>query len=168
MAGAEASRARLAERIVTPSWFSASLGAVIAIQIATTAVGLVEERPWILVAGLVLFAIAAAAQLARFRRQNGVWLGGFVSRVVLGTGTAASLSYVVALGLAIWAAFGEAWWAVALCSIAGGVGYAVSGRRWLRTYREEPAVHGRGEPALWLAVLTIAALAGLVALVALA
>ncbi len=167
LAGAEASRARLAQRILTPSWFSASLGVVIAVQIATTAVGLVEERPLVLVAGLVLFAIAAAAQLLRFRRLNGVWLGGFVSRVVLGTGTAASVSYVVALGLAVWAAFAEAWWAVALCSIAGGAGYAMAGRRWLRAYRDQPDVHGRGEPALWLAVLTVAALAGLVVLVAL-
>ena len=39
-------------------------------------------------------------------RLNGVWLGGFASRVVLGTGTAASLSYAVALGAAIWAAYG--------------------------------------------------------------
>ena len=72
------------------------------------------------VAGVAVFAAVAGVQLARFRRLNGVWLGGFTSRVVLGTATAASVSYAVALGAAIWAAYGERWWLVALWSSVGG------------------------------------------------
>jgi hypothetical protein len=158
---AEASRATLAHGIAMPSWFFTSVAAAIATQIATTATGLGDGALWALAAGLAIFVAVAGVQLARFRRLNGVWVGGFASRVVLGTGMAASVSYVLALGAAIWAAYDAAWWLVALCSIAGGAAYALSGRRWLRTYRAQPADHSRGESAAWLAVLTVAAVAGL-------
>jgi len=158
---AEASRASLAHRIATPSWFFTSMGAAIATQIATTAVGLGDSAPWVLAAGLAIFAAVAGAQLARFRRLNGVWLGGFASRVVLGTGMLASASYAIALGAAIWAAYDGRWWLVTLCSVGGGAAYALSGRKWISTYREQPAVHWRGESATWLAMLTLAAVAGL-------
>jgi hypothetical protein len=124
------------------------MGAAIAAQLATTAVGLGADALWVLAAGLAIFVAVAVVQLARFRRLNGVWLGGFASRVVLGTGIPASASYAIALGAAIWAAFDELWWLVALWSIAGGAAYALSGRWWLRGYRALPAVHGRGERRL--------------------
>lgn len=158
---AEASRATLAGAIATPSWLYASLGAAIATQIGTAAFGLGDGAPRVLVIGLVLFAAVAGVQLARFRRLNGVWLGGFASRVVLGTGTLTSASYAIALGAAIWAAYDARWWLVAFWAIAGGAAYALSGRRWLGAYRAQPAVHGRGESAGWLALLGIAAVAGL-------
>jgi hypothetical protein len=158
---AEASRAALAQRIVTPPWLFTSMAAAIAVQIGTTAAGAVAVTVWLLVGGVVILAAVAGLQLARFRRLNGVWLGGFASRVVLGTGTAASVSYAAALGGAIWAAYGSRWWLVGLLSLAGGCAYALNGRRWLRTYRAEPAVHARGESAAWLAALSLAAVAGL-------
>jgi hypothetical protein len=162
---AEASRARLVQGIETPTWFFASLGVAISAQIATSAVGVGDGDPWVVAAGLAIFAAVAAAQLVRFRRLNGVWLGGFASRVVLGTGTGAATAYAVALGFAIWAAYEEAWWLTAFCSIAGGAAYAVSGGRWMRAYRAEPAVHGRGESLAWLTALGVAAIAGVVLLV---
>src|SRR4051794_27424018 len=170
---AEATRARLAGRIATPSWFFVSMGVAIAVQVATVAVGLGDKQaldagelgtPWLVVAGIALFAAVAGVQLARFRRLNGVWLGGFASRVVFGTATAASLSYPVALAAAIWAAYGEHWWLVALWSAGGGAAYAFSGRRWMQTYRGDPAAHARGESLAWLALLTAAAVGGLVML----
>ena len=161
LAEAEASRAALAGRIETPSWLFASIGAVIAVQIATTAVGMGDDQPLVMVAGLALFAAVAAVQLARFRRLNGVWLGGFASRVVLGTGVPASTSYAIALGAAIWAAFDGHWWLVAVCSLAGGAAYAISGRQWMDAYRAQPAEHSRGESAAWLALIGVAAIAGL-------
>ena len=162
---AEVARARLADHIVTPSWFFASMGIAIAIQIATTAAGLGDDAPWLVAGGLAVFAAVAGAQLARFRRVNGVWLGGFASRVVLGTATAASVSYTVALAAAIWAAYGDHWWLVALWSALGGVAYALSGDRWMRRYRGDPAAHARGESLAWLALVTAAALSGLAMLV---
>jgi hypothetical protein len=162
---AEASRAALADAINLPPGFSLSLGAAIAVQIATTAVGLGDDRPWLLIGGLVLFGVVAAVQLAWFRAANGVWLGGFASRVVFGTGMAASLSYMAALGVALWAAYEGRWWVVAVCALAGGVTYALAGVRWMRAYRTQPALHARGESAPALALLTLAALAGLVLLV---
>jgi len=161
LSDAEASRAALAHRLATPSWFFTSMGAAIAAQIATSAVGFATGALWALAAGLAAFAAVAAVQLARFRRLNGVWLGGLASRVVLGTGTAASASYAIALGAAIWAAYEAQWWLVALGSIVGGAAYALSGRRWMRAYRARPAVHGRAESAAWLAVVGVAAIAGL-------
>lgn len=162
---AEAARAALAERIVTPPWFFASLAAAIAVQIATTALGLGDERPWVLIVGLVAFAAVAAVQLARFRAANGVWLGGLASRVVLGTATSASIAYVAALAAAIWAAFDDHEWLVAVCALLGGAAYAWSGRRWLAEYRSDPAAHARGESLAVLAALAVVALAGLAALV---
>jgi hypothetical protein len=154
---AEASRAALAHGIATPSWLFTSIGAAIATHIATTAIGLGDGAPWLVAAGLAIFAAVAWVQLVRFQRLNGVWLGGFASRVVLGTGNAASASYVIALGAAIWAAFAAGWWFVALWSIAGGAAYAFYGRRWMRAYRDFPAVHARGESRMWLALFTVAA-----------
>jgi hypothetical protein len=118
-----------------------------------------------LAVGLGVFVVVGAVQLARFRRDNGVWLGGLAGRVVLGTGTVASSSYAVALAAAIWAAFADRWALVAVASLAGGTAYALGGRRWLAAYRAEPEVHGRGESAAWLAAISLAALAGLVLLV---
>jgi hypothetical protein len=170
LADAEASRTTLARQLVIPSYFYLSIGTAIAVQIATTAVGLADidhqalwqRTVWLVLAGWVAFAAVAAIQLIRFRRLNGLWLGGFASRVVGGTAMAASLSYMLTLGAAIWAAFDAAWWLVAVCSLAGGVAYAMSGRRWVRIYRGEPATHARGESAAWLAALGVLALAGLV------
>jgi hypothetical protein len=167
---AEASRATLADRIATPSWFFVSMGVAIAAQLASVAVGLGDKpaldagevgTPWLVAAGLAVFAAIAGVQLARFRRLNGVWLGGFASRVVLGSATAASVSYPVALGAAIWAAYGERWWLVALWSAVGGAAYGLSGRRWMHRYRDDPAAHARGESLAWLALVMAAAVGGL-------
>jgi hypothetical protein len=162
---AEAARATLAGHIATPSWFFAPMGVAIAVQIATTAAGLGADAPWLMAGGLALFAAVAGVQLARFRRANGVWLGGLASRVVLGTATGASVAYAAALAAAIWAASGDRWWLVALWSAAGGAAYALSGVRWMHRYRGDPAAHARGESLAWLALATAAALGGLAMLV---
>ena len=141
------------------------MSVAIAVQIATTAVGLGGDAPWLVAGGLAVFAAVAGVQLARFRRVNGVWLGGFASRVVLGTATAASVSYAVALAAAIWSAYADRWWLVALWSAVGGVAYALSGSRWMRRYRGDPAAHARGESLAWLALATAAAISGLAMLV---
>lgn len=168
LADAEGSRARLVHDLVLPSWFHVSISAAIAVQIATTALGLASDHTWahlLLVIGLVGFALAAGVQLVRFRRLNGVWLGGLASRVVFGTATAASATYAAAFAASVWAACAGAWWLVPLCAAAGGVAYGLSGRRWVRIYRDDPAAHGRGESIAWLATLIVFAIAALVLLV---
>ena len=177
---AEASRTRLAGALVLPSFFYAAIGAAVAVQIATTAFGiprsnvqgdhLADDRAWALAAlvgGLALFVLVAAIQLTRFRQLNAVWLGGLASRVVFGNDAAASTSYVVAFGASLWAGFEGVWCLMASCAIAGGTAYALSGRRWWRTYQGDPAPHGRGESAAWVAVFGILAVAGVVLLVVL-
>ena len=163
---AESSRTRLAHGVVTPPWFFTSLAVAIAAQIATTAAAFGDGAAWALPAGLAFFTAVAGVQLARFRRLNGVWGGGLAGRVVLGTGTLASAAYAAALAAAIWAAYDAGPWLVLLCSLAGGVAYALGGGRWLRASRAQPAVHGPGESALWLAVLGLPAVAGVVLLLA--
>ena len=168
LAEAEASRTKLARGVVLPSFFDAAIGAAITVQIATTALGLADIggwARWLLPAGVVVFVLVAVIELARFRRLNGAWLGGFASQVVGGTATAAAASYVLSLGAAVWAAFAQAWWLVgsarppaawpARGAVAAGSG--PTGR---------PAAHGRGESTAWLAVLVIlAVVSGLVLLV---
>ena len=166
---AETSSNQLAEALALPRWFHGSIGAAVAVQIATTAVGLGVDAGWakaLLGSGVVVFAVVAGVQLARLRARNGIWVGGLASRVVFGTASTASTAYVLALGAAIWAAFGDEWWLVAVCALAGGAGYAVSGVRWMRNYRGDPARHSRGESALLLAVLAVPVFAGIVLLVA--
>jgi len=104
-------------------------------------------------------------QLVRFRRLNGVWVGGLASRVVFGGDAAATTAHFLAMGAAIWAAFEERWWLVGLCAIAGGAGYALCGVRWMRSYRGDPAAHSRGESVLLLVALGVVLLAGAVLLV---
>lgn len=168
LADAEASRIQLAGSLALPSHFFASIGVAITAQIATAAVGVTRQDAWaasLAFAGVGVFILVAVIQLARFRRLNGVWLGGLAGRSVLGTATSSWLSYALALGGAVWAGFDEVWWLVAVCSVAGGVAYALSGRHWMRVYRQDPAGHGRGESVWQLAALGAIAVAGLVVLV---
>jgi len=111
-----------------------------------------------------LAAEGVTADNQRFRRLNGVWVGGLASRVVFGGDAAASTAHFLAMGAAIWAAFEERWWLVGLCAIAGGAGYALCGVRWMRSYRSDPAAHSRGESVLLLVILVVPVLAGAVLL----
>ena len=165
---AEASRTRLAGALVLPSFFYAAIGAAVAVQIATTAFTIADDGGWALAirpGGVVLLVLVAAIQLVRFRQLNGVWLGGLASRVVFGTAPAAGISYVLAFGASAWAGFNRMWWLAAVCAVAGGAAYAVSGRRWWRRYQGDPASHSRGESAGWIAILGAVAVAGVVLLV---
>lgn len=160
----------LAHQVAVPKLFFVPIGVAVAVQIGTTAAGLAgagAAAGWLLVAGVAAFFVVSAVQLARFRRLNGVWLGGLVSRVIGGTATAACLSYTAALAGAVWAAFADAWWLVPLLAAAGGAAYVLSGRAWMRTYRSAPATHSRGESAPWLAASAVLALTGLLLLVSL-
>jgi len=68
---------------------------------------------------------------------------------------------MVAFGGATWAAFDGRWWLVATWSIIGGTAYALNGRRWLRAYSAEPALHANAESLAFLGLITVAALAAL-------
>jgi hypothetical protein len=164
---AEASRTHLAGTLALPSFFYAAIGAAVAVQIATSAFSITDDRVGapIRLGGVALFVLVAAIQLLRFRQLNGVRLGGLASRVVLGTATAASISYAFAFGASAWAAFNRMWWLAAVCAVAGGAAFALSGRRWWRRYQGDPASHSRGESAGWIAILGAVAVAGLVLLV---
>jgi hypothetical protein len=168
LAEAEASRTRLAGALVLPSFFYTAIGAAIAVQIATTAFTIADDREWALAirpGGVALLFLLAAIQLVRFRHLNGVWLGGLASRVVLGTAPAAFISYALAFGASAWAGFNRMWWLAAVCAVAGGAAYALSGLRWWHRYQSDPASHSRSESAGWVAILSALAVAAVVLLV---
>jgi hypothetical protein len=170
LAEAETAQRELSSRVRVPHWFFAALGSAVTVQVACTAVGLSLAGPatlWLILAGLAVFGLVAAGLLLHLRTTTGVWLGGLVSRVVGGTSTAASLSEALSLAAATWAAFEDQWVLVAVASIAGGVGYGLAGRSWLRDYHREPAQHGRGESLARLLVLVALCLVGAVLLVSL-
>jgi hypothetical protein len=169
LAAAEAARQRLAGSLRLPSWFHVWLGGAVTVQIWSAAYGLPDQTgPGIavLAAGYVLFVAVAWWQVARFRRFNGVRVGGWVSRAVLGTSTWSSLAYCAGFGGAVWAAFVGQPWLAALAGAAGGAGYAVSAHLWWQAYRRDPGGHARGESRATLVLYGLVAVAGLVALVA--
>ncbi len=164
---ADSARDQLSHWLRLPSWFHTSIGLAVVVQTATLAVGVADQSSagiGLAVAGLVPFVLVAVVQLIRFRRLNGVWVSGLASRVVFGSDTAASTAHFLAMGAAIWAAFEERWWLVGLCAIAGGLGYALCGVRWMRSYRGDPAAHSRGESVLLLVALVVSLVAGVVLL----
>ncbi len=170
LARAEAMRAHLADALRLPSWFHEAIGAALALQIGTTAYALADPAPGIsgvvaLVVGLAVFAGVAGVQLLRFRRLNGVWVRGLAGRVVLGTSTASSLVYAASMSVAVWASMSGQWWLVVGASLAGGVGYAWSGRRWWASYRSGPEQHAGTESAAYLLGAVVLGLAGLAVLV---
>lgn len=165
---AERARDEWAQDVVLPRGHDLAIGAAVAVQVATTAIGLSVDATWALWAlagGLALFGVVAAVQLWRFTRLNGVRVRGFAAKVVFGTATTASFAEAVSLVVAYAAAVRDLWWLVGVAAVAGGVVYVLSGRRWLRSYRQEPAGAGAAEPALWLALAAALAVAGLVLLV---
>jgi hypothetical protein len=170
LAEAEAVRSRLAGRLRLPTWFHSSIGAAVAIQIGTTAIVPAGPGPGlpgflILAGGVAVFVAVAAVQLARFRRLNGVWVGGLASRAVLGTATLSSCVYAVSLAASLWAGLAGLWWLSVLAAAAGGAGYALSGRRWWAAYQRDPVKNAQGESTIYLASIVVLALVALVVLV---
>ena len=146
LTGAADARRRLTGSLVLPALFFTSIGVVIAAQIATSAVGLARQdvSGWLLtVAGWAALALVAGAQLWRFRQLNGVWVSGLAHRVVLGTAQSAAVAYGLGFAGAIWAALEGVGWLVACSSLAGGLAYAWSGRRWWGAYQGDPGTYGR-------------------------
>jgi hypothetical protein len=164
---AQSSQDRLSSDLALPKHFYLALGLAITVQILTAAIGIAEQSTAgadLAVVGALIFLAIAVDQLVRFRRLNGVWLGGLASKVVFGTGALASTGYALAFAAAVWSAFGELWWLTVTSSIGGGIGYAASGIRWMRRYRVDPVRHGRGESSLMLALMAVPLVAGAVLL----
>ena len=117
------------------------MGAAVSVQIATAAVAVTTSgaRAGLLVlGGLVVFGLAAGAQLLRVRQHNGAWLGGFVHQATFGVSWPAALGYAVALVAAMVAADAHSWWLVGLAAICGGLVWSVAGVHWMRRYRAAP------------------------------
>jgi hypothetical protein len=168
IADAEAARARLVGALELPSFFYASIAAAITAQIALAAAGIAwqDTRGVVLASiGVVIFVAVCAIQLNRFRRLNGVWVAGLLSRVMAGTAPASSVTYALSFAAATWVAFAQQWLLVALAAAIGGIAFAASGRHWWRGYREHPTNQPPAESGPWVATLASVAVAGAVLLV---
>ena len=133
--------------VVLPRGHDVAIGAAVAVQIATTALGLYVDALGPLGAGRRSGAVrggrrAPAVALRPAQRGAGP---GLREQGGLRHGHHRPSGYGVPLGRRVRrrrrASCGG--WS-ALVSVAGGVVYVLSGRRWLRAYRQEPARLGRG------------------------
>ena len=167
LAGADQARQRLATSLRLPAGLHPVLATAVALQVGTAAYGVATQTATGLAVALAGVAVAlgvAAVLLIHFRRINGVRVDGLSSQIVLGAGATATISYVVAFGVATWAAFESHWWLVAAAAVAGGVGYAFGALRWWHAYQYDPAAHAGGVSPRVLAALAVCACLGLVAL----
>ena len=167
LAEAQAARNRMSGNLALPSFFYSSIGAGIAVEIATTAyaIGLNDVAGMVsFFGGVAAFVLVGIVQLARFRRLNGVWVSGLASQVVLGTSNLTSAVYVAASFVSVWAAFTGVWWLVPVAAILGGVAYAWCARRWWRSYQENPMRRWQQDSKAFVIILPVLATAGLVLL----
>ncbi len=162
-----ASQQRLAASLSLPVGFAPVLAVGMAAHLATAAVGIERQTVaglGLVAVGLVLFGLAAAWVLRRFRAANGATVGGLTSRAVLGTSHLSSAVYAASFAAATWAAFAQRWWLVTLCALVGGAAYVACALAWWRSYQRDPATHARGESPFVLGLLALAALVGAVVL----
>lgn len=164
LARAEAARDAFARKVTVPPGLLLWLGLGIAVQIAGAALVWLPYGFIFTIVGALTYVVIAVLLLRWFERVNGAKLGGFVSRVLGGTATSASVIYLMALAGALWAGYVGAWGVAAICAIAGGAGFAACGARWIRTYRAAPASNARGESTLVLVAMGIVAACGAVLL----
>jgi hypothetical protein len=158
---------RLASSLRLPSLFVPVLGGAMAVHLAAAAVGIERQTVGglgLVAVGLVLFGLAAAWVLARFRAVNGATVGGLTSRAVLGTSHMSSAVYVASFAATTWAAFAAPWWVVAVCALAGGAAYVACALAWWHSYQRDPAAHARGESPVVLGLLALAAVVGAIVL----
>jgi hypothetical protein len=167
LARAEQMRAVLTRSLHLPSGFHESIGAAVAVQIAATSYALTRSTMGVavlapLVGGVVVFVVVAAVQLERFRRLNGVWVGGLASRAVLGSSHLSSTAYGASLAASGWAASSGLGWLAVTAAAVGGTCYALIGRRWWAAYLREPAQHAQGPSLLYAAGSFVVAFAAFV------
>lgn len=167
LASADGARHRLTTGLRLPAGLYPALAAAVTVQLGTAAYGIAAQTIAglaVILAGLVVLVGVAALLLHRFRRINGVRVGGLTSQVVLAAGGSASLVYLGALAAATWAAFASQWWIVAAAAVAGGVACALGTRTWWHAYRNDPAAHARGASPRVLGVFAVLACLGFAAL----
>ena len=160
---------RLAASLTLPPEFAPVLGGAFVLHLVTSAIGIQQQSLGglaLIAAGLIVFGLASAWLLTRFRAVNGASVGGLTSRAVLGTSHLSSVVYAAAFAATTWAALEGAWWLAVLSALAGGAAYVGAALVWWRRYQQEPATHARGESRLVLGLLGLTALAAAVLLVA--
>lgn len=167
LAAADRARDRLAAGIRLPRGLFPAVAVAIAVQVGAAAVGIAAQTASglaVALGGAAVFLAVAALVLFRFRRINGVSVDGLASTIILGTGNTSTLVYLGTFAAATWAAFESLWWLVAMAAVLGGAAYAFSAYRWWLSYKSDPVARAGGVSPRMMAVLALAALAGLVVL----
>ncbi len=167
LAAAEDARDRLVRQLPPPHREHVLLGLAVAVQVAAAAAGIAAQSTrgvLLAVAGCIPFVVVVVALRRRFGRRTGATVDGWVSRALLGTSAASSVSYAGGLTGAVWAAMAGHPLAAGLLSAATGGAYALSAHLWWRAYRRDPAGAARGESRWMLLAIGAVAVTGLVVL----
>ncbi|WP_369259383.1 hypothetical protein [Geodermatophilus amargosae] len=129
LAGLQADREALADRILQPWWYDVALGLLLFGFLASYAF----DSPWVTVPAFVLFAAGLGALVAAYRRITGVWIGTPTRAMVLWGG----IVLVVLVPALVLAEAYDQRWAMVVAGAVLGVTVGVLSRVWMRAYVAE-------------------------------
>ncbi|PZE82166.1 hypothetical protein [Curtobacterium sp. MCBD17_032] len=134
LAAVDATRASVADRLVTPWWYHPTLGLLVAAYLVGYAVGDTIVRMTVLVA----FFVGIGVLTTVYRRRTGVWVSGHragaATRWAVAMGVAAVVLVLTALGVH---AATDLLWPVWVCAAIVFVVIVVLGRRFDARLRSE-------------------------------
>ncbi len=134
LAGLQADREELADRVVQPWWYDALLGVLVAGFLASYSL----RSTWVTVVALVLLVIALRAMVALYTRLTGLWVNGFREGPTRRAVRVWLVLYAVVLGAAAVAEYLlDLRGAMAVGGVVVGVGLALISRWWTRIYVAE-------------------------------
>lgn len=138
-------RSELARGLTVPRGYDLTLGAGVAALVTVVAVSRAIEAWWaalLLAAVALVFGVAGALQVRRFRELNGAWVSGLRSgRTRVATAVAVVAITAGFLGAIVAAGAGR-WLLVAAIAAASGLAYGGASRWWMYIYRSEHGADG--------------------------
>ncbi|MGY1855193.1 hypothetical protein [Modestobacter sp. SYSU DS0290] len=129
LAALQADRDALADRVVPPGWYDASLGLLLFGFLSSYAF----DSPWVTFPALVVFFGGLGAMVSAYKRITGVWVNIDGRSMVLWC----AIYLPVLLGALVLAeGYGQRW-AMVVAGAVLGVAVTLFGRRWSRAYAAE-------------------------------
>jgi len=133
-------RAETGRRYVVPSGYDEWLGLAVALLVFGIALSNTVDG-WrgtlAIVGGALVAAAIMGAQVARFKRLNGMWVSGLIAGKTRAVTAVAFLAEAVGIVAAVVAARADLLWLALAISLATGVVFAWVSRAWSRRYVAE-------------------------------
>ena len=129
LAALQADRTALADRVVAPWWYDATLGLLLFGFLASYAF----DSPWVQFPVLVLFLAGLGAMVSAYKRITGVWVNVDARSMTVWCAICVPVlvaAFVLAEGF-------DQHWVMVPAGAVLGVAVAVLGRRWGRAYAAE-------------------------------